>query len=1075
MEGGRGTRHSSTTRRRRLASGALALVLALAGVGQQPAPAAAEPPPGAGAGGRTNTILVFHQTGPFLRHASIEYGIAALREMGEEHGFTVEETQESSAFTDANLARFDAVVWLNAIGVVLDDGQKAAFERYVTGGGGYAGVHGPGGMETNWPWFYNDLMGSFYESHPAQPAHPETQPATVRVEDRTHPSTSHLPAEWTFAEEWWNFYQSPRQDVRVLASLDESSYDPDIGAMGDHPVTWCRTVAGGRSWYTNLGHSVGSYADPNFRGHLLGGVSYAAGWTPGDCDSPATESDSSFAQVTLAGGAARTGEASALAVLPDRRVLHASRTGEIRLTTPGGRTSTAGRLRVYTHRDSGLYAIAADPRFEENRWVYVYYSPRLHTPPGDAPGTATPATLARFRGHDQLSRFTLRRDGRLDPRSERQILRVPTDRGHCCHVGGDIDFDPAGNLLLSTADDTDPSASDGYSPIDERPGRSPVHDAQRTSANTNDLRGKLLRIAVTADGGYRIPAGNLFAPGTARTRPEIYAMGLRNPYRFSVDPRTGWVHLGDGAPAAGAADPARGPAGQAEFHLLKGPANLGWPYCAGTNQPYRDHDFATGRPGAPFDCAAPRNTSPRNTGLVELPPAQPAWISYDGLSVPEFTTGGSQPPFGNGGKAPMGGPTYRYDPGLAAETSFPRAYDGRTFAYERDRAWIKDIGVGADGARGDIRPFGGSVRLTQPVDMEFGPDGALYVLDRGARTADARGAGLYRIEYAAGRQAPRAAVRAEAESGPAGRDVVFHSAGTYDPDGGELRHSWDFDGDGRVDATGPGPVRFGYARPGGYTATLSVTDATGRTDRARVAVTVGNTRPEVGLTAPVHGGFAGPGDRIPFQVTVRDPEERAVDCSRVVVTYAQRSGRTLSRATGCTGFLRVPRAGVAADEPAVLTARYTDRGAPGAPPLTGVARVTLQPKTWEAESTAEAFGVRIVPHAAASGGAAVADLDPMDFVKLDPTNLRGITGIGLRVSSRGAGGKVVVQAHEVGGPTVYEVEIPDTGGLDTFVDLPVGPVTDVGGTEPLYLVFSGPSGGLFTLDSVRFHGPGAGG
>src|SRR6185295_8456849 len=218
----------------------------------------------------------------------------------------------------------------------------------------------------------------------------------------------------------------------------------------------------------------------------------------------------------------------------------------------------------------------------------------------------------------------------------RRILQVGTDRGICCHVGGKIDFDAEGNLYLSTGDDTNPFSSDGFNPIDERPEQNPAFGAQRSAANTNDLRGKLLRIHVQPDGSYTIPEGNLFRPGTPRTRPEIYVMGLRNPFRFAVDRRSGVVYLADYSPDAIDADPERGPAGQGKWMIVRKPGNYGWPYCATPELPYRDHDFATGVSGPAFDCAAPVNESPHNTGRRRLPPVVQPEVWYGSLASAEF-------------------------------------------------------------------------------------------------------------------------------------------------------------------------------------------------------------------------------------------------------------------------------------------------------------------------------------------------------------------------------------------------------------------------------------------------------
>ena len=423
----------------------------------------------------------------------------------------------------------------------------------------------------------------------------------------------------------------------------------------------------------------------------------------------------------------------------------------------------------------------------------------------------------------------LKTDGTLDLGSEKKILDVPASRGICCHVGGDIDFDAAGNLYLSTGDDTNPFASDSYTPIDERSTRNPAFDAQRSSANTNDLRGKVLRIKVNADGSYAIPSGNLFAPGTAKTRPEIYAMGFRNPFRMSVDKPTGIVYLGDYGPDAGTASPTRGPGGQVEFNRITKAGNFGWPYCTGDNDAYIDYNFATGASGSAFNCSAPTNNSPNNTGLTSLPPVQPAWIPYDGASVPEF---------GNGSESPMGGPVYRYDAASTSEVKFPQEYDGDYFAGEFGRRWIKRI-ESADGTVQSINAFPWSG--TQVMDMAFGPDGALYVLDYGTGyfSGDENSA-LYRIEHVTGGHRPdrTGEGRRHLGQGAPGRLVLLgrqHRPGRRHPqprlDLRRRRH---------LHCRQPVPHLRDQRQ---YTATLKVTDPTGRSATRQVQTRWGTPRP----------------------------------------------------------------------------------------------------------------------------------------------------------------------------------------------------------------------------------------
>src|ERR687892_308824 len=254
--------------------------------------------------------------------------------------------------------------------------------------------------------------------------------------------------------------------------------------------------------------------------------------------------DSNFDKVVLD---QTPGEPMDVAVLPDGSVLHATRQGHVWLhDAKSGLKTLAALLDVYQHDEEGLQNIALDPNFEKNGWIYLYYSPPLDTPlddpatpavnEGDAPFFGTESDWERFRGHIQLSRFQWQKRSRtINLGSEQKILQVPVDRGICCHVGGDILFDAAGNLFLSTGDDTNPFESDGYTPIDEREGRNPAFDAQRTAGNTNDLRGKVLRITPQEGGGYTIPEGNLFPVGTEGTLPEIYLMGLRNPFRIEYN------------------------------------------------------------------------------------------------------------------------------------------------------------------------------------------------------------------------------------------------------------------------------------------------------------------------------------------------------------------------------------------------------------------------------------------------------------------------------------------------------------------------------------------------------------
>jgi cytochrome c len=381
----------------------------------------------------------------------------------------------------------------------------------------------------------------------------------------------------------------------------------------------------------------------------------------------------------------------------------------------------AGQLNVFTQSEHGLLGIALDPGFASNGWLYLYYSP-------------SGASLNR------LSRFTVEVN-QLVSGSEKILLTIPTNRVNTNHQAGSLAFGPGGELYLSTGDNTNPFESSGFNPIDERAGRA-IFDAQRSAANTADLRGKILRILPQADGTYSIPEGNLFPADGSAGRPEIYVMGDRNPFRISVDSETGWLYWGEVGPDASNDSASRGPRGYDELNQARGAANFGWPYFIADNKAYRDYNFATMTSGPAFNPAAPANDSPNNTGPQSLPPAQPALIWYPYNASTQF------PELGSGGRTIAAGPVYHFDPLLQSEIKLPEYYDNTLFIYEWSRRWIKEVKLDASGNILKINPFAPDIPLSRPIELEIGPDGALYVLEWGSEfgggSSDAQ---LVRIEF----------------------------------------------------------------------------------------------------------------------------------------------------------------------------------------------------------------------------------------------------------------------------------------------------------------------------------------
>ncbi len=551
-------------------------------------------------------------------------------------------------------------------------------------------------------------------------------------------------------------------------------------------------------------------------------------------------------------------EPTELVVLEDQRVLFTERKGKVKLFNPKKPNSykVVANLPVYILQEYGLMGINVDPNFKENKWVYLYYSPV-------STEADTSQRLVRMK-------YDTEKDTLL-PSTEQVLLRVPVKRTDCCHTGGSIAWDKQGNLYLSTGDDINPFGNEGYGALDGRPGRA-GWDGRSTSSNTNDLRGKVLRIKPRPEGGYDIPEGNLFSPlapngGTALTRPEIYVMGTRNPYRISVDQRTNYLYWGDVGPDAGNDSPTRGSRGYDEVNQARKAGYFGYPLFIGDNRPYNRYDMGTKVSGERFDPLKPINDSPHNTGITELPPAQKAFIFYPYADSPEFG-----PIVGKGGRNAMAGPVYYYDDYPETDVKFPRHYDGKLFAYEWIRDWIHPVTMTKDGDFVKMEEFMPNTKFSHPIDMQFAVDGSLYVLEYGntwfAQNDDSR---LSRITYNAGNRKPLAVASVQKKAGSAPMKAEFSSKGTVDYDGDALKYEWTF-GKGLPKSTVANPT-FTYTKPGIYTAILKVTDSKGNASSSRVEVKVGNEPPKVEVALAGNKSFYWENKPVAYEVKVSDKED----------------------------------------------------------------------------------------------------------------------------------------------------------------------------------------------------------
>lgn len=552
-------------------------------------------------------------------------------------------------------------------------------------------------------------------------------------------------------------------------------------------------------------------------------------------------------------------EPTEMAILPNLDVLILQRRGQImKYDQQSKKLKQVGYLDVYYKAltpggstEDGLLGITADPDFATNHFIYIYYAPS-----GD-------------RWVDRLSRFEFK-DDTIDIKTEKVVLEVKTQREICCHTGGSLTFGNEHQLFLSTGDNSTPFDEAGqkypthsFGPMDDRPGHQ-AYDSRRTAANSNDLRGKILRIQINSDGTYTIPKDNLFPKGEPKTRPEIYIMGDRNPYRISYDKNKEFLYWGEVGPDALADSFAtRGPMGYDEINQARQAGNFGWPLFEANNQAYNRHNYQTNADGAAYDPAHPMNASRNNTGLMFLPPAQPAFIWYPYGVSKEF------PQLGSGGRTALAGPVYNYDD-YDSETRYPEYYDGKLFIYDFIRGWIKAVTMQPNGDYIKMESFMEHTKFNGMLDMEVGPDGRIYVLEYGNGwfTKNPEAA-LSRIDYLPGNRPP--AVSNFTVNRTTGNlpFVLNATVKAVDPENDPMTYVWSIGGV-KMQSDMPS-LHYTISQPGDYDISVEVFDRFGASTKSNVIpIYAGNERPKADIVFKGGPNFYFPGKPVNYQVMVTD-------------------------------------------------------------------------------------------------------------------------------------------------------------------------------------------------------------
>ena len=738
-----------------------------------------------------------------------------------------------------------------------------------------------------------------------------------------------------------------------------------------------------------------------------------------------------FQRVTLAEGLTNSVN---FEISPDGRIFILDRYGEILIYRPDDQLLvSAGTIPVFHDLEDGLLGIEFDPGFLSNNHIYVAYSPLSQSV-------------------NRVSRFTMSGDI-LNVSSEIVLLEWATQRTICCHSAGDLAFDSQGNLYIATGDNTNHSLYASYDEVDSN------LSSEKSSSNTNDLRGKILRITPQPNGSYTIPAGNLF-PGGNGGLPEIYVMGARNPFRIFVDKEnTDWLFWGEVGPDANNPGP-EGPEGLDEINLTKAAGNYGWPYFSGENEPYLN-DYTT--PSFYYDPAAPVNLSVWNTGATNLPPAQPSWIDLFHRCY-------------------LTGPRYYYNPALQDQQRMPEEFDEYYFYFDFNTSRVWAVRIDNEGnilRHNMLAPEVFPVEKTGFIDMKFGQDGHMYILEYGEGCCpDNVGSGkLVRVDYTGivTNSSPVIELTADPTNGSLPLTVNFSSVGTFDPDGDPITFEWDFQTDGTVDSNDPNPS-FVFNELGEVNVQLKVSDDQGGVSVKNITIFAGNNAATYNFESPVDGGLIGWNEDIMLTLQTNDIEDGNIDCSDVnlvpSIGHLNHFHDDLTINT-CPKPMKLDPldhdVNGEMDIFYVLGVNFTDQGG-----LTSFDQIRLYPKRVEAEFYDDQEGVAKMPNTDTwGGGSEMIRVNDGSYISYTGRNLLNIDAVKYRVGNPSAGRTIEMRIDSVDGALVSTAQVPVTGSYQNWVDFEI-PFEDPTGKHDIFFVFKGNSGeqNMFDLNWVEFMGNG---